>query len=207
MPTTVRLAWCAAKGGHSRGSQRPLCREVGRRGADPATCRTGKYGRRTHSLPTRQSTANIRRSACNLAGHWALQMLTHGGGSSNHGSGARRCGIRTPDQSGLYRPAPKRLHHPGGRVRASGSDDRLEQRRESRHLCGLTDVRIDTGLAPPPAPGRSSVTGRPLTSSRARFRPSRQASHRQPLLRRTVVRATRVPRRCFVSSVPAGALR
>jgi len=91
--------------------------------------------------------------------------------------------------------------------RASRPSYRPEQRRANRRLRGLTDVRIDTGLAPPPAPGRSSVTGRPLTSSRARFRPSRQASHRQPLLRRTVVRATRVPRRCFVSSVPVAALR
>ena len=63
MPTTARLAWCTAKRRTlPQGANVPYRREVGRRGADPPTCRTGKYGRRTHSLPTRQSTANSRRS-------------------------------------------------------------------------------------------------------------------------------------------------
>ena len=61
MPTTARLAWCTAKRRTlPQGANVPYRCEVGRRGADPPTCRTGKYGRRTHSLPTRQSTANIR---------------------------------------------------------------------------------------------------------------------------------------------------
>jgi len=58
-------------------------------------------------------------------------MLTHGGARPNRGSGARRCGIRTADQPGLDKPAPERLDYRVGRGRAPGSDDRLEQRRES----------------------------------------------------------------------------
>src|SRR5258706_684913 len=37
-----------------------------------------------------------------------------------------------------HRPAPGRLHHRAGRVRASDSDDRLEQHHESSHFWGLT---------------------------------------------------------------------
>jgi hypothetical protein len=47
---------------------------------------------------------------------------------------ARRCGIRTAEQSGLHRPAPERLDYRVDGVRASDSNDRLGQRRESSHL-------------------------------------------------------------------------
>ncbi len=50
------------------------------------------------------------------------------------------------DQCGLRKPGPKRLHHRADRVRASGSDDRLEQRRESRRRCGLTNILKTTLL-------------------------------------------------------------
>jgi hypothetical protein len=80
-------------------------------------------------------------------------------------------------------------------VRASDSNDRLEQRRDSSHLCGLADVRINTGLS-------TAARVKPLqrqwsaaNASRAHFTPSRQASRRQPMPRCTVVRATRVPTR------------
>jgi hypothetical protein len=44
-------------------------------------------------------------------------------------------------------PTLERLHYRVDRLRAPGSDDRLEQRRESSHLCGRANVRIDTGMA------------------------------------------------------------
>ena len=81
MPTTARLAWCTAKRRPlPQGANVPYRREVGRRGADPPTCRTGKYGRRTHSLPTRQSTANIRRYAqFEPLGHTLFVTVRHSG--------------------------------------------------------------------------------------------------------------------------------
>ena len=51
-------------------------------------------------------------------------MLAHGGASSHHRSAARRCGIRTAEQSGLHRPAPERLHYRAGRGREPDPDDR-----------------------------------------------------------------------------------
>jgi hypothetical protein len=39
---------------------------------------------------------------------------------------------------------PKRIHYRAGRGRAPESNDRLEQRRESSHLWGLTNILKNT---------------------------------------------------------------